>query len=103
WVAGLDATDLLKYQAIGTCASDKQGEVLARLAKERMAMVRDSLDGPIQHGRDLKHREESDEFKVARLLLKASRVDRNGAVVDMRAEAKVEPDDLATFFQILTP
>ena len=38
-----------------------------------------------------------------KLLLRACRLHRDGSIVDVSSEAKVEPDALAAFFQELTP
>jgi hypothetical protein len=103
WVIGLDGADVVKFRAIGTCAGDKEGEALARIAHERMAMARAALDGPIQTGRPEKRQEVDALFRTTKVLLRAYRLRQKGKVIDMSSEGRVEPDALAAFFQELTP
>jgi hypothetical protein len=103
WVIGLDAADVVKFRAIATCAGDKEGEALARIAQERMATARAALDGPIQSGQPKKDQEVDALFRTAKVLLRACRLQHKGVVVDLSSEGKVEPNALAAFFQELTP
>ena len=104
WVVGLDVADVVKFRAIATCAGDKQGEALARIAQERMTKARAGLDDRIQAGSSEKDSEEVDAlFQTSKILLKSCRIHCDGAVVAVSAEGKVEADALAAFFQELTP
>jgi beta-lactamase regulating signal transducer with metallopeptidase domain len=101
WVVGFDFAEVLKFRAIATCADDKQGESLARIARVRMAMVQAALDAEIQAGG-------SDEgievaSRIAKVLLQACQLHRNGSVVDLSSEGKIETDALAELVQDLTP
>jgi hypothetical protein len=103
WVVGLDAAEVLKFRAIATCAGDKQGEALARVSEERIAMARAALDRPIPPGSSEEDPEKRALFRCAKVLLHACRLQRDGAVIDLSAQGKVEPNELAGLLQLLTP
>jgi len=103
WVAGLDAGELVKFRAIATCSSEKQSEVVVRFAQERIAMARAALAV-----RDRTRRGGKDELEDALLrpaggLIPVCGVHRDGPIVKLSAEAKIEPEVLGAFFQELTP
>jgi calcineurin-like phosphoesterase len=68
-----------------------------------MATARAAMDGPIQTGLPKKDQEVDALFRTAKVLLRACRLQHQGAVIDLRSEGKVEPNALAAFFQELTP
>jgi hypothetical protein len=93
----------LKLRAIGTCADDNQGEALARIVQERMTLARAALGGAMKKGPPERDRAERALCQVAMVLLEASRVQRNGTVIEVSAQGKVEPDVLGPFLEVLTP
>ena len=48
WVAGVDASDVVKVHAIATCPGEPQGATVARIAQASMAMAKVALAGRIQ-------------------------------------------------------
>jgi beta-lactamase regulating signal transducer with metallopeptidase domain len=101
WVAGVDAAEGMKLRAIATCVDGPQGETLARLVQDRLALARAALSGPANAGSPEKNREVEALVRTAKELLQACRVHREGAAVDLSAERKVEPDALAAIFREL--
>jgi beta-lactamase regulating signal transducer with metallopeptidase domain len=101
WVVGVDASDVLKLHAIATCSDEAKGEVVARIAKERMALAQVALDGPVNAGSPEKDREVKALIRAAKDLMQACQIRRDGAVVDLSAERKVESEALAAVFSEL--
>jgi hypothetical protein len=103
WVVGLDAGEIVKFQAIATCSSEKQSEVVARFAKDRIAMARAALAARDRTGRGEKANVKDALLRPADGLIPVCGVNRDGPIVKLSAEAKIEPEVLGAFFQELTP
>lgn len=96
WVVGVDGAEGLMLRAIATCGSDDAGRSVAGAAEALMARGRAALElarTTPPKGHEDAHR---DLLRTANDLLRACKVRRDGAVVDLSAENPVSFKDLAT-------
>jgi beta-lactamase regulating signal transducer with metallopeptidase domain len=103
WVAGVDASDVLKIHAIATCPEEAKGAAVARIVREKTAMAQGVPDVVLDPGSTVGARAEKAPWHTVKELARVCRIRHEGAVVDLNAERKVEPDAIAALFMELVP
>lgn len=95
WACGVDGADALMVRAIATCATDDQGQSLARTAESLLAMLREAARNTrIDDAKGKKDELEASGLRVARELLEACKLHRDGSVVELSSECHLGLDFL---------
>jgi BlaR1 peptidase M56 len=104
WVAGIDISDVLKLRAIATCPSVPQSESVALLVQKLVDEAKAvPAAGAVPAGAPEKDRESDALVRTAEQLLQACRVHREGVVVELSSERRIERDALGAFLLELVP
>ena len=103
WVGGVDFSELLKINAIATCRSVAESEIVSVLMQKHVKEAKAALAGGVRASLPEKDREAELLLRTVKDLLQSCRVHREGVVVDLSSERKIEVDALAAFFLELVP